>query len=312
MGFIPVLFCLLATAAAVPLEVHGGFDERHLREPALQPPSHVEVTALTSKLLEPSNLVFGGKKATGALLPMQALIIYTLKSSKVNTLCGGTIISPNHVLTAAHCVLDMVLPAQVMVGSVNARKNTSYTQWRHIHKVYPHSGYKGETEGRANDIAVVEFSPAIRFSSEVKMVNIKKNDDQLIKNPKGGIVSGFGTYKFGGKHGNETIKSPDLLFAPVKVFNTSYCNSEKIWRGVLSKDQICAGDKGTGIGPGDSGGPLLVLEERTLYQVGLTSWATKFGKIMRDRQDLLPSVFTRVSHYCNIISGITRGVFKCK
>ncbi|KAK0420059.1 hypothetical protein QR680_014493 [Steinernema hermaphroditum] len=289
MGSLLLLFYVFITAA---LQTHGDFHDFHIQTPAVHPVTFEDVRKLASRAFNAGQLIFGGQMAYSGLLPMQALLLYSVNGSEEKT----------------HCAIKMKQPSYIMVGAVSIFEETSNTQERLIHKVYPHKDYDERKPSRPNDIAVVEFSPPVTLNKDVQFANILKNDDKFIKEATHSIVSGFGTYKFGGRYGNVTWKSPDLLYADVNIYNSSYCNSTKVW----TKDQICAGAKGRGIGPGDDGGPISVINNHTVYQVGLASWSTKLGRILRDRQDLFPSVFTRVSHYCNIISKVTKEAFKCK
>uniref|UniRef100_A0A7E5A0U4 Peptidase S1 domain-containing protein n=1 Tax=Panagrellus redivivus TaxID=6233 RepID=A0A7E5A0U4_PANRE len=70
--------------------------------------------------------------------------------------------------------------------------------------------------------------------------------------------------------------------------------------------QICAGQKGKDACQGDSGGPLVIKTAKEAWlQLGVTSWNGKFCGIG-------PTVYTRVSGYCDWIFSTTGGDVDCQ
>ncbi|KAK0420054.1 hypothetical protein QR680_014488 [Steinernema hermaphroditum] len=312
MGFLPVLFCFLATTAAVPLQGHEELKWRRIQEPSLEPASHESFKAMAAKAVKTNEFIFGGTKARLGLIPMQVDLYITRDDLPGKTFgCGGTLLSATHVLTAGHCTKHMVAPSRIMVGSISEKHNSTNTQWREIHGVHTHRGYSDSDRNVWDDIGVVEFSPPVTFSKDVKVTNILKDDAHLLSNSPWAIVSGFGTMNYTGKYGNESVLSPDLLYSDVKIYSYPYC-AKAWWRNRLSAGQFCAGEKERGVGAGDSGGPLIVVDNHTIYQLGLTSYGAASPVVDQHMQDKVPSVFTRVSHYCDYLRQITRGAFECQ
>jgi secreted trypsin-like serine protease len=82
--------------------------------------------------------IVGGAEATPNEYPWVARIEYRSGS----LLCGGTIISENLVLTAAHCVSDMDASAiQVVAGEHDVRKPENTEQYRGIETKIVHAKY---------------------------------------------------------------------------------------------------------------------------------------------------------------------------
>ncbi|TKR95687.1 hypothetical protein L596_009819 [Steinernema carpocapsae] len=298
-----LLFALLVAAFAVPL--HGSAAshvEKIFSEPAHFPLDPKEFFRNLDKV-KTTQFVYRGQKARPGQFPQQAFM--TFNTSDGFSECGASLLSPTHALTAAHCVTDITSPADIMAGAIdNVHLNASNAQWSSIHRVTIHSGFS-ETS-RENDIAIVEFNPPMTLNQYVQVTKIVKNDEQLLQQKKS-YVTGFGTYTFTNK---EAVTSEDLLWAEIDLFDISRCHQH--WNSTDAQKQICAGAKNLGPGTGDSGGPLQVLHEGTLFQIGLTSFGTSDDEFDDEfNQDRFPTVFTRVSFYCDFIANVTVNAATC-
>ncbi|KAK0418510.1 hypothetical protein QR680_013602 [Steinernema hermaphroditum] len=303
MRIIPVLLVLVASTLALPFgEVNHVV--RVIAEPSALPASHTEFREEVLRALNPNTteLVYGGSPAPPGAFPQQVFISYRANDGK-SYICGGSLLSTTHVLTAAHCTVDMV-SAKIMAGGVDITSRSGNTQWRNANRIVSHGQY--DPARYYNDIAVIEFSPALVENRDIQLTKIVEDDAELVKKTAA-LVTGYGVYHWQAQ--DDGISSDELLYSTVSLFPFKYCNT--VWYRRLRDSQVCAGAKDKGAGPGDSGGPLLVSHNKQLYQVGLTSYGTNDQDDDEHHQDRWPTIFTRVSSFCDFIDRATDGTAKC-
>nr|ACO35739.1 elastase-like serine protease [Steinernema carpocapsae] len=308
-----VFLTLLALASANPLNGFRDPDSYEVLEGADQPASYEEFVSMinTTEIHHPkiSELVFGGQYAQPGNFPFQVFISYAKRDGRYYQ-CGGSLLSPTHVLTACHCTIDMIAPAKIMVGNVHLRGRNQNTQWSNVQRIYNHPNYRQGNPSYLYDIAILEINP-VQLNQAVRLTRFTANDQQL-RATGSAIISGFGTYTF---QGNEPVSSENLLYSQLQIYNNNYCKSQ--WerftggRSTVTPSQMCAGGQGRGSGPGDSGGPLSVNTQNGLIQVGLVSFGPMDPRIMAYQQDQFPAVFTRVGAHCDFIQHYSRQTARC-
>ena len=240
-------------------------------------------------LLQPK--VFGGRTVPVGSDPWQVALIMGLTDDPERIpFCGGSLVAPQWVLTAAHCVdngteADAV---DVVVGHTNIDKGRRVE----VDAIYVRPDW---VYGPIDDPIFHNDAALLHLSRPV-------TDGRTIT-PVATVVAGTANLRVSGWGATETSKGEmvrDLKAAGVKSVTNKQCNDDVAYGdgNAATPDRItpgmlCAGfaEGGTDSCEGDSGGPLTMAAADRRVLVGIVSWGdgcaekNKFG------------VYTRLSEY---------------
>ncbi|XP_026133112.1 serine protease 27-like isoform X2 [Carassius auratus] len=215
------------------------------------------------------NRIVGGSSASEGAWPWQV----DIQTDGEGHVCGGTIISENWVLSAAHCFPNpndissyMVYAGRHLLNSWNADETS-----HRVRRVVVPLGYTHPQLGQ--DIALVELATAVQWSDRIQPIclpyaNVEFSSDMRC------MITGWGNIRDGE---NIDIR-PDMMCAGFQEGGKDSCQ-------------------------GDSGGPLVCqISDGSWVQAGIVSFGLGCAKPNR------PGVYAKVSSFTSFIQNTVGGV----
>nr|XP_026492028.1 chymotrypsin-like elastase family member 2A [Vanessa tameamea] len=206
--------------------------------------------------------------------------IFRLRNKVLQYICGGTLISKNYLLSAAHCVTIRGVPVRsgdlnVVLGKYNLIGGDAGTQERAVHKVIVHE--KFNYMNLNNDISLLKFKSEAIFTDYVQPACLWfSNADN---NGDGHLETGqiFGTIVGWGYDSKDAL-TRQLRQAKIPMVSENTCikSHPLFYANVLNGNKFCAGyHNGTSACNGDSGSAFQVFvadknHDRNLVTTG--SW----------------------------------------
>ncbi|XP_074786963.1 acrosin-like [Athene noctua] len=232
--------------------------------------------------------VLGGKDALAGSQPW-IVSIQDPWAAGTGHVCGGSLISPQWVLTAAHCFLEArnVTMWRVVVGATRLTQLGPEAQVRNIKRLLVHADYRNIPHRQ--DVALLELDQPVQCSRSVQLacvpdvsLNVSELTPCYVSGWRASTASAAGT-------------TDVLQESEVRLIDLSVCNASRWYAGALHPHSLCAVSAQGGIDTcqGDSGGPLVCRDSTADYfwLVGVTSWGTGCTRANR------PGIYTSTQHF---------------
>lgn len=229
--------------------------------------------------------ILGGAIAAPGQFPWIATLVDAQSERALDGgYCGGSVIAPRVVLTAAHCVYGTrANEVDVVIGRTRLSQEDSGERIK-VTDIVVRKDY--DNVSTYGDAALLQLATP---TSATPMPIAHPADDGLTAPGSRVLTAGFGATEEGGQ------MSDELRFVRLTARSHPYC--DKVYGQIDDPSQLCAGSKRAGEDScqGDSGGPVLGGEGDATRLVGLVSYGLGCG-----RKDT-PGVYTRVSFYSSWI-----------
>ncbi|XP_013421764.1 tryptase-2 [Lingula anatina] len=239
------------------------------------------------------NRVVGGKEAPPNRWPSVGSL-HTIKYGQPMSSthdCGATIIAPQWVVTAAHCVDSIYDDAddyQLVFGDHNQDQSSGREVIARVSRIIKHEQYQSDGPGFPNDIALLKLSQPVQFTRYIQPACLPTVNTVFTPSDECWIL-GWGETKGTGE--SNVLRELRLDITPntnCSAMWSKYPHSgPRVW-----PFHICVGVGGNGTCNGDSGGPLMCKKGNQWMTVGVSSWA------MRDCVTPgFPAVYSRITSY---------------
>ncbi|XP_041819476.1 ovochymase-1 isoform X2 [Chelmon rostratus] len=234
---------------------------------------------------EMESRIIGGQEAWAHSWPWQVSLQFASMPA-----CGGAVINPLWVISAAHCFKRYNKASfwTVLAGKHDLdNPHEPGQQVVGVSVIISHHGYNTRT--KAGDMALLKLQQPLVFGRFVRPIDVWMTPLPPFRNC---TITGWGSTRENGPRVHR-LQEVNVTILPPGVCNQYY-------HGRIRPSMFCAGKDGGGVDAcqGDSGGPLSCFTGSRYKLAGLVSWGVGCGRARR------PGVYTKVQQHTQWISNI--------
>ncbi|XP_030112482.4 serine protease 57 [Taeniopygia guttata] len=230
--------------------------------------------------------IIGGKAAAPHSRPFIASI-----QMDGEHVCGGFLVWPKWVMTAAHCFIPRRSPSvRVVLGAQRLQEPEGSQQIFSVVESIAHPLYNARATD--NDIRLLRLNRSATLNKYVRRIRLPSPHVDLKPGTVCSVMGWGDTSNFGDQ-------PSELMETNTTIIKRSLCRT--LWRGKVSANMLCGASRSTtlqGVCAGDSGGPLVFKDKVH----GIVSFS---GERCGDRR--FPDIYTKISNYIGWVHDVVRG-----
>jgi secreted trypsin-like serine protease len=239
------------------------------------------VASLFCSLALGDSKIYYGHPAKEGEFPFMTRIHINTTSEDVHY-CGGTLIGPWHVLTAAHCVSSPDITFAVQGGSISV--NIYEGELIDVEQVHIHP----EFNDLQNDIALLKLTKTFSPETNVRTIRLA---DKFKSAGTSFLTAGWGETERG-------VSADYLQWTRVQKIKPRDCRKNPFYRDYFDPAlQMCVANSPHSACFGDGGGPLFFGSGSSAIQHGVVAGGIECGT--------MPTIYGKVKYYTDWFAGVS-------
>ncbi|XP_043584684.1 modular serine protease-like isoform X2 [Bombus pyrosoma] len=226
-----------------------------------------------------NTLVVNGFEAKFGVFPWHVGIYRKNSANEYEQICGGTLISNNLVVSAAHCFYDEVYNTVLDKSKYAVATGKHYRDWNAdenyeqksmLAEILTPERYIGARGNFAQDIALLKLTSSFELTAQVRPICMDWDnmyERKQLQVGQNGKAVGWG--KTIEDMPSKVLQEVSLPYIP---YDQCLLAVPSDFRGYITSDKFCAGNlNGSSLCEGDSGGGLFFQMGETWYLRGIVS-----------------------------------------